>query len=205
MGSCYRSGMPRTDKPVQPGPSFNAVKLPGSARTDHEVSPATTQTAVARVVRVEAATEAEVVEMLAEQTRFAADPELRAVAVQLLVAGYTVRDTCKRLRIRPSIMWGWAEDAQVKAAIEKGKELRKRSLGQSLEDAAEAALETLIDVMGDEATTPKDRLKAAELILDRCGLVEIAKGTPQAQETAVRIDVDFDERLARIVAGTRTA
>jgi hypothetical protein len=139
------------------------------------------------------------------ETRFAADPELRAVAVQLLVAGYTVRDTCKRLRIRPSIMWGWAEDAQVKAAIEKGKELRKRSLGQSLEDAAEAALETLIDVMGDEATTPKDRLKAAELILDRCGLVEIAKGTAPAQETAVRIDVDFDERLARIVAGTRTA
>ena len=36
--------MPRTEKPIQPGPSRNAVDLPGSARTDHEVAPSTVKT-----------------------------------------------------------------------------------------------------------------------------------------------------------------
>jgi len=41
------------------------------------------------------------------------------------------------------------------------------------------------------------------LILDRCGLVDIKQVAPV--ETAVRVDIDFDERLARIVAGSRPA
>jgi len=60
-----------------------------------------------------------------------------------------------------------------------------------------------VDLMQDEGTTPKDRLKAAEIILDRCGLVELPTQKAPA-ETAIRVDVDFDERLARIVAGTRS-
>jgi len=151
------------------------------------------------------AAESEVVEMLAEQTQFASDPETRAVASQLLQAGYTVRDVSRRLRVRPHIVWAWAEDPAIKAAIEKGRDLRKRSLGQELEDAAEAALSTLVDLMGDEGTTPKDRLKAAEIILDRCGLVELPTKQAAQVETAVRVDVDFDERLARIVAASRPA
>jgi len=192
-----------TDKPVQPGPSFNAVKLPGMAQTDHAVAPSTPINAVAPVIKVEASTEAEVVAMLADQTRFASDPELRLVAQQLLGAGYTVREVCRRLRLRPSIVWGWSEEPGVKAAIERGRDLRRKSLGQELEVAAESALATLVDLMNDGGTTPKDRLKAAELILDRCGLVDIAKQV-QHTESVVRVDVDFDERLARIVAANRT-
>lgn len=159
----------------------------------------------ARATRVEAAAEAEVVEMLAQQTAFAGDPETRAVAVQLLNAGYTVRDVCRRLRLRPHIVWSWAEEPAIKGAIERGRELRRRSLGQELEDAANEAIGTLVVLMQDEATTPKDRLKAAELILDRCGLVEVATKAAPVQETAIRVDVDFDERLARIVAGSRSS
>jgi hypothetical protein len=115
-----------------------------------------------------------------------------------------VRDVARRLSVRAHTVWGWAEEPAVKTAIEKGRMLRKQSLGQELEDAAEAALGTLIDLMQDEGTTPKDRLKAAEIILDRCGLVELPTKTAQV-ETAVRVDVDFDERLARIVAASRPA
>jgi len=197
--------MPRTEKPIQPGPSRNAVDLPDSARTDYDVAPSATPTTRAPRRVVIPAAESEVVEMLAEQTQFSSDPETRAVASQLLQAGYTVRDVSRRLRVRPHIVWAWAEDPAIKAAIEKGRDLRKRSLGQELEDAAEAALSTLVDLMGDEGTTPKDRLKAAEIILDRCGLVELPTKQAAQVETAVRVDVDFDERLARIVAGTRTA
>jgi hypothetical protein len=158
---------------------------------------------LARVVRPSA--EQEVVEMLAEQTRFASDPETRAVACQLLASGYTVRDVSRRLKVRPHIVWQWSEDPGIKSSIEKGRELRRRSLGQELEDAAEAALSTLVDLMNDDAVTPKDRLKAAELVLDRCGLVEVATKAATTTETVVKVDVDFDERLARIVAGQRTS
>jgi len=173
------------------------------AQTDHGVAPSTPVATVAQVVRVEPATEAEVVAMLADQARFANDAELRMLAQQLLGAGYTVRDVCRRLKLRPHIVWAWSEEPSVKAAIERGRELRRKSLGQELETAAENALATLVDLMGDGSTTPKDRLKAAELILDRCGLIEIAKQSHQQTEAVVRVDVDFDERLARIVAAQR--
>lgn len=170
------------------------------------VAPSVVQsTGLARVTKVQAAAEQEVVEMLADQARFATDPEARAIATQLLTAGYTVRDVARRLKLRPHIVWQWTEDQAIKNAIDKGRELRRKSLGQELEDAAEAALSTLVDLMNDDAVTPKDRLKAAELVLDRCGLVEVTKSAAPAQETVVKVDVDFDERLARIVAGQRTA
>jgi len=159
----------------------------------------------ARAQRVEAAAETEVVEMLADQTRFASDPEIRAVAAQLLSAGYTVREVARRLRLRPHVVWAWSEEPSIKGAIDRGRELRRRNIGQELEDAANEALGTLVVLMQDEATTPKDRLKAAELILDRCGLVEVATKAAPVQETAIRVDVDFDERLARIVAGSRSS
>jgi hypothetical protein len=186
--------MPRGDKPVQPGPSINASKLPSSARTDQDVAPSfgPAASSKARSVSVAPAAESEVVAMLAE-------------AIQLLGAGYTVRDVSRRLAVRAHTVWGWAEEPAVKTAIEKGRMLRKQSLGQELEDAAEAALGTLIDLMQDEGTTPKDRLKAAEIILDRCGLVELPTKQVAQVETAVRVDVDFDERLARIVAASRPA
>lgn len=176
------------------------VPLLGAGAVAPSVVPTT---GLARVTKVQAAAEQEVVEMLADQARFATDPEARAIATQLLTAGYTVRDVARRLKLRPHIVWQWAEDQAIKNAIDKGRELRRRSLGQELEDAAEAALSTLVDLMNDDAVTPKDRLKAAELVLDRCGLVDV-KPSVTTQETVVKVDVDFDERLARIVAGQRT-
>ena len=198
--------MPRPPKPTQTSPTAHAVDLPEAAKPDNVVAPsAPGPLQIARVTRVAPTAEQEVVEMLADQTRFANDPETRAVAVQLLAAGYTVRDVSRRLKLRPHIVWAWADDQALKGAIEKGRDLRRKTIGQELEDAAEAALSTLIDLMGDEATTPKDRLKAAELILDRCGLVEVPKTATTTVETAVKVDVDFDERLAQIVAAQRVS
>lgn len=182
------------------------VVIPALPGMSSEIAPSFSPPAArARAVKVEAAAEAEVVEMLSQQTAFASDPETRAMASQLLGAGYTVREVSRRLRLRPHVVWGWAEEPSIKGAIEKGRELRRRSLGQELEDAANEAIGTLVVLMQDEATTPKDRLKAAELILDRCGLVEVTTKAASVQETAIRVDVDFDERLARIVAAGRSS
>ncbi len=198
--------MPREPKPTQTAPTVHAVDLPDAAKPDHVVAPsAPGPLQLAKVTRVAPTAEQEVVEMLAEQTRFSNDPETRAVAVQLLAAGYTVRDVARRLKLRPHIVWQWAEDPAMKAGIDKGRDLRRKTLGQELEDAAEAALSTLVDLMNDDTVTPKDRLKAAELVLDRCGLVEVPKTSTTTVETAVKVDLDFDERLAQIVAAQRVS
>ncbi len=147
---------------------------------------------------VPAATEDEVVSMLAEEARYQADEETRSVAVRLLEAGYTVQTVARKLDVRPSTVWRWSGEPTVRAAVAAGKERRRAVLGEGLENAAHGALGALTSIVGDVQVSPRDRIKAAEAILDRCGLVEVQNGSETG--AAVAIDVDFDERLARIVA-----
>lgn len=143
--------------------------------------------------------EAEVVAMLAEQTRFDGNDELKNVAKSLLGAGYTVATTARRLGIRPTTVWSWSKEPEFVDVIQDGAERRQQVLGEGLQEAAEAALSALLEVATDVGAQPRDRVKASEAILDRCGI------TPQSESAETRVgvtvDVDFDERLARIVAG----
>ena len=143
--------------------------------------------------------EAEVVAMLAEQTRFSGNDELKDVAKNLLGAGYTVAATSRRLGIRPTTVWSWSKETEFVDAIQDGAERRQQVLGEGLQEAAVAALSALLEVATDVGAQPRDRVKASEAILDRCGI------TPQSESAETRVgvtvDVDFDERLARIVAG----
>ena len=74
-------------------------------------------------------------------------------------------------------------------------------IGQRLEAAAEVAVDALVDVAADDEVNPRDRVKASEAILDRCGLVQVERTSAAA---AVSVDIDFDERLARIVAAGKS-
>ena len=120
--------------------------------------------------------EREVVRILSARTQFAASDEVRTAAVQLLTAGYTV-----------------------KAAVEAGVERRRAIVGHGLQHAALSAVDVLQELMLDPCVPPKERIKAAETLLERSG---IAPDTAPAASvsTAVSVDVDFDNRLARIVA-----
>jgi len=143
--------------------------------------------------------EAEVVSMLAEQARFDGNDELKGVAKSLLGAGYTVATTARRLGIRPTTVWSWSKEPEFVEVIQGGADRRQQVLGEGLQEAAEAALSALLEVATDIGAQPRDRVKASEAILDRCGI------TPQSESSETRVgvtvDVDFDERLARIVAG----
>ena len=168
---------------------------------DTNVSPANQPLQVLPRV-VSAPGENEVVAMLAEQSKYAEDDETKAVAIRLLESGYTVQSVARRLQLRTTTVWCWSNEPDVRAAVEAGKARRQAILGQELEDAAEDALSALVSIVGDVAVNPRDRVKAASEILDRCGI------SPNQQEsgpaTAVAVDIDFDERLARIVATSQT-
>tara|TARA_R110002110_G_C13398299_1_gene712557 strand:- start:1053 stop:1610 length:558 start_codon:yes stop_codon:yes gene_type:complete len=148
------------------------------------------------------ATEDEVIEMLAEAARYQTDEETKSLAIRLLEAGYTVQTTARKLDIRAATVWGWSAEPPVKAAVASGKERRRVALGEGFENAAEGALRALTTILGDAQVSPRDRIKAAEAVLDRSGLVDADTGTPA--QAMVAIDVDFDERLARIVASSGT-
>jgi len=143
--------------------------------------------------------EQEVAAMLAEQARFNDEPEMKAVATRLLNSGYTVKDTARRLGLRASTVWSWSKEPMVSQAIAAGAEHRRNVLGQGLEEAAEQALGTLLDVANDAGAQPRDRVKASEAILDRCGITPAVGGNNAI--VGLTVDIDFDERLARIVAG----
>jgi hypothetical protein len=148
--------------------------------------------------------EDEAVAMLADQSRFAGDEELKGTAIRLLEAGYTVNVVAARLKIRPTTVWTWTTDAVVQSAVKAGQARRKAVLGEGLESAAETALSALVDVAGDIGAPHKDRIKASEVILDRCGITPAGSGAGEGGTVAVSIDLDFDERLARIVAGSKS-
>ena len=147
-------------------------------------------------------TESEVEGMLLEEARFVESEEQKEIALKYLASGYTIRATARRLRLRTSTIMLWVQSDEAEHALEAGREYRRRIIGQRLESAAEVAVDALIDVASDGDVNPKDRVKASEVILDRCGLVQVERtGAPVA---AVSVDIDFDERLARIVAGGRS-
>ena len=168
-----------------------------------EVSPANQPLRVLPRVVVPAG-ESEVVEMLAEQSKYADDDETKAVAVRLLEAGYTVQTVARRLQLRATTVWRWANEPDIKEAIELGKDHRRRVLGQEMETAAEDALSALVSIVGDVAVSPRDRVKAATEILDRCGIAPDQGKDAMMMSTAVAVDISFDERLARIVATSQT-
>jgi hypothetical protein len=176
------------------------IKLPAVANED-DVSPANQPLKVLPRV-VAPAGESEVVTMLTEQAKYADDDETKAVAVRLLESGYTVHSVARRLQLRTTTVWCWANEPQVREAIEAGKLRRRDMLGQELEEAADGALNTLVNIMTDIDVNPRDRVKAATEVLDRCGISPSTGDSTQA--TAVSVDIDFDERLARIVATSQT-
>jgi len=173
------------------------------SQTEEVTAPASQSLLVVPTVVVPAS-EDEVVSMMADQSRFAGDEELKGTAIRLLEAGYTINVVAARLQVRPTTVWAWTASADVQSAVKTGQARRKAILGEGLESAAETALSTLVDVAGDIGAPHKDRIKASEVILDRCGITPASPGGNEGGTVAVSIDLDFDERLARIVAGSKS-
>lgn len=146
--------------------------------------------------------EDEIVAMIREENEFTGSPELRASVCRLLESGYTMRRVASQLSLRPTTLWAYANDEVIQAARERGRLRRQAVLSERLEAAADRAVTALVDVADDPDVSPRDRVKAAEAILDRSGITPLA-GRADGQ-TAIAVDIDFDDRLARIVAGTST-
>ena len=182
---------------------MSEVDEPTDLQPEETTSPASQSLHVVPTVVVPAS-EDEVVSMIADQARFVDDEELKRTAIRLLEAGYTVNVVAARLKIRPTTVWSWTSGPAVQSAVKAGQARRRAVLGEGLESAAETALSTLVDVAGDIGAPHKDRIKASEVILDRCGITPAGSGANEGGMVAVSIDLDFDERLARIVAGSKS-
>ena len=108
------------------------------------------------------------------------------------------------LRIVPQTIAPPAADEVVEMLVEQVRfsdEPETRAVAIRLLEASDLALHALVEVAGDAGAAPRDRVKAAESILDRCGITPETAVTGESR-AIVAVDIDFDERLARIVAGS---
>lgn len=143
--------------------------------------------------------ERDVLRIMSSRASLASDADLRVMAVQLLGAGYTPAEVSRRLKMHPGAVYDLTKEPEIAAAIAAGADRRREIVGHGLQQAAIDAVDTLRDLMLDGAVNPKDRIKAAETLLERSGLTPDQQSTTQTA-AAVSVDVDFDNRLARIVA-----
>ena len=58
----------------------------------------------------------------------------------------------------------------------------------------------MVEVARDYDAKGSERVKAAEVILDRCGIAPKSERANAVGPAVVAVDIDFDDRLARIVA-----
>lgn len=162
------------------------------------VSPASTTATLLPTHTPTPAAERETLRIMKSRAAFAVSSELRAMCKQLLGAGYTPAETAGRLKLHPGTVYDLSKEPDIRAAVAAGVERRRDILGHGLQSAAVDAMTVLSMLMNDPAVPPKERIKAAETLLERSGLAPNAP--EQVTMAAVSVDVDFDNRLARIVA-----
>ena len=176
------------------------MKQSDGPEDEGRVSPASTVMETLPTVQPTPGAERDVLRIMSSRASLAADGDLRAMAVQLLGAGYTPAEVSRRLKMHPGTVYDLTKKPEIAAAIADGVERRRELVGHGLQQAAIDAVDTLRALMMDVGVPPKERIKAAETLLERSGIAPDTSGGVQAA-AAVSVDVDFDNRLARIVAG----
>ena len=95
-------------------------------------------------------------------------------------------------------------DKPTQKALTDGDDLRRRKLRATLENRADDMLRVVVGLAHDQDVDAAVRLKAAQDILDRTGLLDKNVGGKSKQQQAAAVielssvDKDFHERLSRI-------
>lgn len=137
-----------------------------------------------------------------------ADPTKRGALRELLRAGISVEKAASRLKLPVSTAWRMVtSDKKAQLAMNDGDDLRRRRLRSKLEQKADSMLSVITGLAEDPDVDDAIRLKAAQDILDRTGLLD--KDTGSSAQTATVVELssihpDFHERLNRITVTSAT-
>jgi len=129
--------------------------------------------------------------------------DLRLLAIKALELGAMPRIVARELGIKQTTLYHWSADPEVAEAVARGAVVRRNMHQENLEGSIEDSIDALRTAVNDTTADWADRIRAANSILDRSGLKMTAPAAGQQQEVAVKVDVDWDKRLASITAGTR--
>jgi hypothetical protein len=157
---------------------------------------------------------AQLLARLQEQDQALNDPEKAGALRELLRAGITVGKAANHLNLPVSVAWRMVtSDKAAQKALKDGDDLRRRQLRATLENRANDMLQVIVSLAHDPDVEGSVRLKAAQDILDRTGLLDksTGKGNSNQQQAAAvielsSVDRDFHDRLQRITvrAGARS-
>tara|TARA_R110000851_G_scaffold170414_1_gene316729 strand:- start:973 stop:1428 length:456 start_codon:yes stop_codon:yes gene_type:complete len=142
---------------------------------------------------------------LLEQDKAVKDPEKMGALRELLRAGISVGKAAEHLGLQVAVAWRMVtSDKPTQKALTDGDDLRRRKLRATLENRADDMLRVVVGLAHDQDVDAAVRLKAAQDILDRTGLLDKNVGGKSKQQQAAAVielssvDKDFHERLSRI-------
>jgi len=153
----------------------------------------------------------DLVTTLTKYDDLAADPVKNAALRELLRAGVAVDKAAARLKLPVSVAWRMVvTNKEALTAMTEGDDLRRRRLRAKLETRADEMLDVIVGLAHDVEVEDAVRLKAAQDVLDRTGLLDKnGGGGGSGQQTATvvelsSVDPDFHERLNRITVRSAT-
>lgn len=105
-------------------------------------------------------------------------------AVELLAAGQTVGDVAAAVGVHRVTLWEWTRLPAFREAQDQLRREAWRAAADRMRRNVTRAAEVVGEVLDDAQASPRDRLMAAKLVLDRAGgLFELPEAKPEEPET----------------------
>ena len=91
------------------------------------------------------------------------------LCVDLVMSGSTVADIAEKLGVTTKTIYDWLNRIDVKQEIQRVREEQRTITMRRLDNAGVKASRTLTAVLDNPNATNRDKITAAQIILDRCG------------------------------------
>lgn len=128
-------------------------------------------------------------------------------AIELLLLGQSYRQVVESLGISKHTMTFWAKDPLFKKYLSDSREARQEAAIRAIERASLLAVNSLIDVLKDKSSSNRDKISAANSLLDRCGIIKPSHTTSDitvaaSPLTPAELDKQRQLILAKLSAAT---
>ncbi len=128
-------------------------------------------------------------------------PQSRAIVLEAVANGATVKDAAERAGCGERTAWRWSTEPAFKSELAEIQRARREQAENILAAEIEASLATIRMIRDDVEQDGGTRLRASVELLDRVGVVKTDRAEVHLHQHAEDVsDEDIDQELLRIQA-----